>query len=396
MSLNSPYDKLRSFVAVQGAGDQTEHLMDRGKKENQFITNKNSKIYMDLKDIIREHVLSFLPAKSLSRFRAVCRDWKLQISTPFFAHNQSNGFHEISGFFCQSGSNPPSFISLDPAAYGVPDPSLKFLPEPVDIRTSSNGLLCCQGLRGLNAYYICNPVTKQWKMLPKPNASHGSDPALVLIFEPSVLNFVADYKLICAFPSVDFDNGYEFEIYSSREGVWKVFGEIYFGNKKLLPRSGVHVNGIIYWQATDGGIVVFDLVMERTQLLYGDYDSYNGYRSGTLGMMNGKLCLTKVHQPGLVVLVLSNAYKNTMQMRSNVKTWEQKHQICLSSSVLSGAASNDPNGRNVLFAGGNIILVRSGGKLYSYDMKTKAVQCLLDELDQGARAVAYVNSLVEI
>lgn len=205
-------------------------------------------MYLDLKGIIREQALPFLPAKSLRRFRGVCREWKLQIATPFFAHNQSNSFHDISGFFCQSPPNLPSFISFDPSAYGVPDPSLKFLSEPVDIRTSSNALLCCQGRGGRNPYYICNHVTKQWKVLPKPNCSHGSDPALVFIFEPSILNFVAEYKLLCAFPYVDFDCEYEFEIYSSTDGVWKVFGEIYFGNKKLLPRSGVYVNGIAYWQ----------------------------------------------------------------------------------------------------------------------------------------------------
>ncbi|CAL5368910.1 unnamed protein product [Camellia sinensis] len=84
--------------------------------------------------------------KGGKRFQGVCRDWTLQISTPFFAHNQSLTFQAISGLFCQSsGGDPPSFISIDPQSCGVPDPSLKFLPEPIDIRASSNGLICCQG-----------------------------------------------------------------------------------------------------------------------------------------------------------------------------------------------------------------------------------------------------------
>uniref|UniRef100_A0A5B7BCM1 F-box protein At3g26010-like beta-propeller domain-containing protein n=1 Tax=Davidia involucrata TaxID=16924 RepID=A0A5B7BCM1_DAVIN len=163
--------------------------MDRGKRPIKFIGCRNNKIYMDLKDIIREHALPFLPAKSLFRFQGVCRDWKLQISTPFFAHNQSLSFHTFSGIFLQSLGNPPSFVSIDPKSCGVPDPSLKFLPEPVDISASSNGLLCCQGCTGDKAYYICNPVTRQWKKLPKPNGDHGPDPAVVLVFEPSLLNF---------------------------------------------------------------------------------------------------------------------------------------------------------------------------------------------------------------
>lgn len=370
--------------------------MDRRRGGNQLAENRNRTMYMDLKDIVREHALPFLPAKSLFRFLVVCTDWKLQISNPFFAHNQSNRFHDISGFFCQLQKKPPSFVSLDPLAYGISSPSLDFLPEPVDIRTSSNGLLCCQGRSEYKAYYICNPVTKRWKKLSKPNAAHGSDPAIILIFEPSPLRFMADYKLVCAFPSADFDDGYEFEIYSSSNGSWKVSGEIYFGNKKIVSKSGVYVNGIIYWQATDGGIILFDLTMERTQLLYGDYDTYCGYISGTLGVLDGKLCLSKPQNHALVVNVLSNAYTNTMQLRSKVKTWEQKHCITPIPSVLGENSSfSEPSG-TVLFAGGNVLSFQNGGKLYSYDIKTKETQCLLNEFDSDTRIVAYVNTLVEI
>lgn len=380
------------LIAFEGVEDLIEGIMDRGRRANQVLVNKNSKIYMDLKDIVRDHALPYLPAKSLFRFTGVCRDWKLDILTPFFAHKQSNCFSDISGFFYQSRADPPSFISLDRNAYGVPDPCLKFLPEPVDIRTSSNGLLCCQGRDGYKAYYICNPVTKKWKKLPKANADHGSEPAIVLIFEPSLLNFVAEYKLVCAFPSVDFDNGYEFEIYSSKEGSWRVSGEIYFGNKTLVPRSGVHVNDIVYWQAMGSQILVFDLKMERTQLLYGDFYGTGG--CAALGLMDGKLCLTKAQSSGLTVNVLSNAYTNTMEMNSKARTWKTKHQITLSPSPFAPAA--DRLSSNIMFASGNVVLFRSGGKLYSYNLKTKETHCVGDEFDYDARIVSHVNSLVEI
>ncbi|XP_050128935.1 F-box protein At5g07610-like [Malus sylvestris] len=368
-------------------------VMDRGRRANKLVANINSILYMDLKDIIRNHALQFLPAKSLFRFTGVCRDWKLDITTPFFAHKQSNSFHDISGFFCQSGTAPPSFISLDPNAYGVPDPPLNFLPEPVEIRTSSNGLLCCQGRDGYKAYYICNPVTRKWKKLPKPNADHGCNPAIVLIFEPSLLNFVAEYKLVCVFPSVDFDNGYEFEIYSSRDESWRVSGEIYFGNHPPVPRTGVHVNDIVYW-VLDYQILVFDLAMERAQLS-GSFCETGGI--GALGRMDGKLCLAKPSLTGLTVKVLSNAYTNTMGMHSNVKAWETKHQISLSPPPFDSTTYNHRMMTNyILFAGGNVVLYRSGGKLHTHDLKTKETQCLGDELDQNARIVSHVNSLVEI
>ncbi|WRX15244.1 hypothetical protein QQP08_007731 [Theobroma cacao] len=169
-------------------------------------------------------------------------------------------------------------MSLDPMAYGVPDPSLTFLPEPVDIRTSCNGLLCCQGPAGYQAYYICN-------------------------------------ALVCAVPSEL--GGYEFDIYSSEKGSWRTSGEIYFGDRKLLPKSGVHVNGTVYWLSSQG-VIAFDLTSERSQIL--SFAS-RGIMNGALDMMNGQLCVAYVLGRSLYVSVLSNSYSNTMRLRSDARTW---------------------------------------------------------------------------
>lgn len=360
--------------------------MDRGKRPNKFVANRNNKMYMDLRDIIREHALPFLPAKSLFRVQVVCRDWKLQISTPFFAHNQSLSYQSLSGLFCQLPFNPPSFISIDPKSCGLPDPSLAFLPEPVDIRASSNGLICCQGRTGLKAYYICNPVTKQWKTLPNSNANHGPDPAIVLVFEPSLLNFVADYKLVCAFPSVDFDNATEFEIYSSSEGAWKVSGEICFASKKLVPRSGVCVDGVVYWQSKVHGIVAFDLTKDRSQLI-------QGHSGATLGMINGKLCSAHANGRSITVSVLANVYSNTMQMHSNARTWKEKTRFCIDNSVSAGSAYEQVA---VLSVGCNVVLVQIGKTILSYNLNTKRTKTVCSAAESDIRCVSYVNSLVYI
>ncbi|KAJ0096270.1 hypothetical protein Patl1_28909 [Pistacia atlantica] len=331
--------------------------MDQGKKQSSIIGSSNNKIYLDLKDIIREHALQFLPAKSLFRFTGVCRDWSPHlVINPFFRSTQW----------------PMVFL----------DPSLKFLPEAVDIKSSSNGLLCCQGLTDYNAYYICNPATKQWQKLPKPENYHGPEPAVVLIFEPSVLKFTAEYKLVCAFPS-ELD-GYEFEIYSSAEGSWRTSGEIFLGSCKIQPNSGVHANGIIYWTARNTKILAFDLTIERSQLYYG---------GGTLGVINGKLCGLSVSHQKLYVKVLSNTYTNTMQMHSNIKTWET-HFITLDDSALGGAVFN-PDG--VLYAQDDNLVLQSGKTLYSYDMKTREAKILMNESSIiSGKIVSYVNSLVDI
>ncbi|XAR57889.1 hypothetical protein NMG60_11026176 [Bertholletia excelsa] len=376
------------YLHLVGRVDIDCKSMDLEKRPNKLVGSLGNRIYMDLKDIIREQALPFLPAKSLFRLQGVCRDWKLQILAPFFAHKQSIYFREISGLFYQFTNEMPSFISIDPHCYGVADPTLKFLPEPVDIRASSNGLICCQGRTEDKAYYICNPVTKQWKKLPKANAVHGSDPAVVLVFEPSLLNFVAEYKLVCAFPSVDFDNATEFEIYSSAEGSWKISGEICFASRKLIPRSGVYVDGVVYWQAVHHGIVSFDLTKDRSQFI----QTYHGSNSA-LGTYDGKLCWAYLNGPTVVLNVLSNVYSNTMDMHSRAKLWEMKTHFVLDGPTQVGFGQEQGV---VLFVNCSLVVVQFGSRILCYDMKTKETKVLSREAEYTIKCVSYVNSLVYI
>lgn len=367
-------------------------MMDKGKKPSKSrVVSKPDKIYMDLREIIREHALRYLPAKSLYRFKAVCRDWKLQISTPFFEHSQSFAFRCMSGLFCQSPEGSISFISLDPMAFGIPDPNLMFLPEPVDLLASSHGLLCCRGRTGEKPYYICNPVNQHWKKLPKPEADHGQNPSLVLVFEPSLLNFVADYKLISAFSSTDFDGAYEFEIYSSIEDSWKISSEICFGeNGRTLRAGGFHMNGVVYWLSNNSAIIGFDLKKNRVKVI----PCYGLYGSLTLGIMDRKLCVSKRRGRELNLWVLSNEYANTMHMQAGCKTWEQV-RVTLDNAGTCGGEVHESEGI-ILAVGNGVIVFPDGRNISSYDLKTKETTKLSskEEFSCNNVYVPYVNSLV--
>lgn len=361
--------------------------MDSGKNPGKFLGVRNNKIYMDLKLIIREHALQFLPAKSLLKFRGVCRDWRHMISTPFFAHNQSLSFGSLSGLFFQNHGDLPALISIDPQSCGVPDPTLKFLPVPVDILASSNGLLCCQARTDDRAYYICNPVTMQWKKLPQPSMEHGREPAVVLIFKPSLLNFVAEYKLVCAIPSNDFDDATEFEIYSSKDESWKVSGEINFAVRKLIPKCGVSVNDIVYWQTSHGHILSFDLIKDRSQVI----NACNGTFE-TLGEMNGKLCSAFTNGSMLTVNVISDIYSNTMQMSSRARLWVNKVKIPYPEVVGGNAYDRD----TVLYVGSDFALLLKGRYIYRFDFKTKEAELVVEAFNCDRKVLPYVNSLAAL
>lgn len=169
------------------------------------INSKQRKDCPKIADIVKEHVLPLLPAKSLCQYRAVCRDWRKWLSNPFLAHRQAVFFRDVSGLiWLFSGEiQTIKFISLCKTLYGVPDPGLNFLPEEVNMKASCNGLICCQGIETSNSYYICNPVTMKWKALPDPEYYHSPESAIVLAFEPEILNFRASHELFCASPSHD-------------------------------------------------------------------------------------------------------------------------------------------------------------------------------------------------
>lgn len=218
---------------------------------------------MEIKDVAKDHVMPFLPAKSLMRFRTVSKDWDNWISHPFLAHKQTLCFQDMSGFFCQVGFNR-FFVSLDQAAYGIPDSSLSFLPWTVKIRSSCRGLLLCQGVGdgdSVNEYYICNPANSGFHVLPRSTYYHGPEPNLILAFEPSPLNCGEDYKVICAF---DIYNGPPmlcFDIYSSETRSWTccnaVCSEL---GAPYLKDNGLYRNGVAYWATSTGELLAFDTV----------------------------------------------------------------------------------------------------------------------------------------
>nr|GLL46479.1 F-box protein At5g03970-like [Ipomoea trifida] len=362
--------------------------MGLGKRPRNLPSGSNSNLFMD---IIREQALPLLPAKSLFRFLAVCRDWKLNISAPSFHHNQSLSCRGISGLFCQDSDNCIVFIPFHPISSGVPDPSLSFLPEPVDIRASSNGLLCCQGRNENRYYYLYNPVTKEWKTLPKPTARHGSEAALVLIFEPSLLNSVPEYKLICAFRSADFDDATEFDIYTSKNNTWNVSGELCFGARKAALGSGVHVNGVVYWPVVSGGVLSFDLTKDRSQLLDSNYSEATDC---LLGTFDGRLYKVYNHDDYVLVRVLVDIHRNTMPL-DDIDIWETIHVVYHEHTDIP--FDEEDFDSKVVAVRRDILVVDCGNTLYSYDFENKETIPLSEPAEPYYKiCVPYVNSLVSL
>lgn len=272
------------FSTVQHLQDQFSRSIDWIPRFPAYSKRKQD---MNIQDVVKDSVLRFLPAKSLVRFRAVSKDWDPWIRSPLLGLQQSYSFRDISGFFYEQDYNVPNFVTLNHDAYGVPMPSLTFLPCPVNIRSSSNGLLLCQG--GENySYYVCNPVTKAVMELPESVYYHGLDPAVVLAFEPSVLNVGAHYHVICAVPLPDHPVVC-FELYSARTKKWMCSEELCVGleNYWQFVGNGFYMKGIVYCQTSTGRVVTFDLEQKVHGVITLPTDRP---RNGILAEIHGKLC----------------------------------------------------------------------------------------------------------
>ncbi|KAG6536116.1 F-box protein At5g49610-like [Zingiber officinale] len=110
-------------------------------------------------------ILARLPVKSLFRFRSVC---KILCRLPFEKH-----FIEL--YFRTAPKDPillleypesGAFLSVD-RFRDVSPFALGFLNDKVNIRASCHGLTCCSSVRNRGVYYVCNPVTREFRVLPR-------------------------------------------------------------------------------------------------------------------------------------------------------------------------------------------------------------------------------------
>ncbi|MED6209272.1 hypothetical protein PIB30_053129 [Stylosanthes scabra] len=115
-------------------------------------------------------ILARLPVKPLFRCKTVCKLWcKLSFDKYFIqVYNEVSRKNpmilvEISD---SSSVSKSSLICVDNLR-GVSEFSLDFLNDRVKVRASCNGLLCCSSIPDKGVFYVCNPVTREFRLLPK-------------------------------------------------------------------------------------------------------------------------------------------------------------------------------------------------------------------------------------
>lgn len=341
-----------------------------------------------IKDVVRMHVLPFLPAKALFKFKSVSKEWDRWIGSPLLAHHQSFSFQKISGYFCDEEGGwigCTEFFSLDSTAHGVPCPFLLFLPTGSKVLCSCNGLLLCQSSE---SYFVCNPTTKDWKILPYPGYYHGSDPAVVLAFEPSLQNIEVYYHVICAFYMLD-SPVISFEIYSSATRSWTCSSVICteLGDSSLKG-AGFYVNGNAYWETSSGQVLVFDVKNPGCGIISLPSEVA---KEGTLTKVGDEICFVTVRYHCKSVFTidiyggLDMGLKRSISLNLTIPNFASHWEREAACKVLPGVD------------GDNLLILTGKGKLRLFcyrfsDQKTELL-CRPHAVSFDSKFLPYINSL---
>ncbi|KAE8720192.1 putative Kinase superfamily protein [Hibiscus syriacus] len=287
-------------------------------------------------DDILVNILVLLPGNSLLRFRNVSKQWFSLISSPYFSRCLNQSLIFPSAIFLRMRNKPKyHFLSLYKNPVRRPTVrSFTFIDDSAGIRLlqSCNGLLLCCSNNRIGeydrTYYIYNPTTNQYTILPKPG-NRTPNPNTVfgvtLAFDPSKS---VHYKVVFVRSSETTSHLYRLEIYSSEAHLWSFSSDI---PKVKNFGQGGYCCGAVHWIMNNSrSLLRFDVHLERFQgiplpNIQDDWDQQPKCRYfGECG--------------GYMHLILTSCKHSTRQfdayeMKNDFSGWFAKYQVDLNALI---------------------------------------------------------------
>ncbi|KAF9612210.1 hypothetical protein IFM89_038632 [Coptis chinensis] len=252
-------------------------------------------------------IFARLPLKTISQCRWVCKRWYDVVLHPRFAqvHFASNrlqcfAFRDRYRKFYMIDNECFDNFETQVRAYNLEFNEFKenfkaprFVKQ-YEVVGSVNGLICFAPAReniyqtSKSRYYICNPITGYYLMLPKSPKNHIRPIASGFGFDS--LNNV--YKVLRIL-SDSSENVSEVEVYTFGSDCWRVvaLNVPYISDMNL---SNVHVNNCLYWVACTSIeiaiIVSFNMATEEFSTIQLPNIGKMS-RTGTLIVLRKQLCL---------------------------------------------------------------------------------------------------------
>ncbi|KAL3834674.1 hypothetical protein ACJIZ3_009410 [Penstemon smallii] len=199
------------------------------------VQQKNSaEIVASSEDLLIE-ILLRLPIISLIRFESVSKHWQSLITNPRFCHLRTRTI----GLMFPKGGRAYEYIPFFESAFEYHKYTVS-----KKVLHSCNGLLLCVNICGRRrkmSYYVCNPTTNQFSLVPQ----HGIHNSLIcgrsLAFDPAMS---PHYKIVFVL-EIGFER-FQIFIYSSETGAWGVYGDPFTSSGATFGK-GVYWNGALHW-----------------------------------------------------------------------------------------------------------------------------------------------------
>lgn len=284
-------------------------------------------------DEVVVHILARLPVKALFRCKSVSKRWYELTSDKFFFRLYNEVSAKNPMLLVESPdsfASKSSFICVD-RLRGVSEISLDFIKDRVKVRASCNGLLCCSSVPNKGVYYVCNPMTRQYRLLPKsrerPCSRFHPDGEATLVGLACDLS-MEKFNVVLAGYHRPFGQrpGKTFTcyIFDSESTKWRKFVSIqddyYFTH--MNRNQVVYVNGSLHWlTGSYSHILALDLKSDtwKSVSLPDEVCCGNGYRVYLLES-NGSLSLFQISDAWMIIWVLKDYEK---------EQWEVVHSASL-------------------------------------------------------------------
>ena len=216
-------------------------------------------------DVIDLHILPKLPAKSLIRFKTVCKSWNSYISSPEFSQEYSNYqsqkittntindnicirpiFRKYSKIDCKE-----LFFVLCPDHYetnGSQSVQFMELKHPVNVKYnatylrpvgSCDGLTCFSAGGAQTPLVLWNPSMQESSII----STYGEDETCNLIYGFGFDYLIDDYKVVLiAYEPIRNSRGFV-DVYSVKARSWnQIYDYKYYYGEPFLPFNVVEIN----------------------------------------------------------------------------------------------------------------------------------------------------------
>ncbi|CAH8383895.1 unnamed protein product [Eruca vesicaria subsp. sativa] len=352
---------------------------------------------------LMEEILSWVPSKSLKRFRYTCKQWKTLISDSSFIkkhlsnmrcrEQQFTVFNDVTLVSPVTDSTTVSSVCVGIDFDDLNEPRLNMHAfEPLlSSSLSVKNMYHCDGLLlyVMRAYLlVLNPLLKQGRWIKYGKMDHSLDAYGLGYVSSNRPSCGDDYKMVRFRCGKSKDSS--IKVYEFKTNYWKVIDNIFDGFLEF-PESTVCLKGIPYWIGYVKGktcktIESFDFSKERFETLFLPPSANGSSNSHSLGVFGGDK-LSLLHESHVT---------GKIQLWVMKKHWSKLMKISTPEFSMCPRYSSyfiEKNGKLVLsIRGRNYIKVYIAEK----DDECKNVETLSMDLLISGSGCYYVPSLLPV